>query len=159
MSNELGAYNDSIQRRLKQVIGCVEGMSVQQLNWVPPIDGANSAYVIAVHALENARAWALGIACGQTISRIRPAEFLARVEDPHTVIKDWRHLVRDIQAALASLSPNALDRRLVPDRSLWGAGEPFEISVREVLLQVIEHVSMHLGHLQLTKDLALREKP
>jgi hypothetical protein len=32
-----------------------------------------------------------------------------------------------------------------------------EISVREALLHVVEHASLHLGQLQITRDLALQE--
>ena len=57
--------------------------------------------------------------------------------------------------ALAALSPSDLDRRLVPLPMYWGEGEPYEISIREALLHVVEHASLHLGQLQLTRDLAL----
>jgi hypothetical protein len=59
--------------------------------------------------------------------------------------------------ALATQTPADLDRRLVPPKRLWGENQPRDISVRDALLQVIEHASLHLGHLQLTRDLALRE--
>jgi len=68
-----------------------------------------------------------------------------------------RQLSDDIAAALAALPSSDLDRRLVPPRSLWGEGEPWEISVREALLYVVEHAALHLGQLQITRDLALRE--
>jgi uncharacterized damage-inducible protein DinB len=57
--------------------------------------------------------------------------------------------------ALAALSPSDLDRRLVPLPADWGEGEPYEISIREALLHVVGHASLHLGQLQLTRDLAL----
>jgi hypothetical protein len=61
-----------------------------------------------------------------------------------------------MDAALTALPPSALDRRVLPPRSLFGEGELKEISVREVLLDVVEHTSLHLGQLQITRDLALR---
>jgi hypothetical protein len=55
------------------------------------------------------------------------------------------------------LVPSALDQRLLPPKSLFGEeGELKEISVREVLLDVVEHTSLHLGQLQITRDLALQ---
>jgi hypothetical protein len=58
-------------------------------------------------------------------------------------------------AALDGLTPADLERRLVPAKELWGENQPHEISVRYALLQVIEHASLHMGHLHVTRDLAL----
>ncbi len=157
MDAEIETYSQQIRLLLLGVAACLEGLSEAQLNWRPPVDGANSAYVIAVHTLGNARAWVLGIACGQPIERDRPAEFRAAGRDAADLVADARRLSAQIETALAALSPSDLDRRLVPAKSLWGEGEPHEISVREALLHVVEHASMHLGQLQITRDLALRE--
>jgi hypothetical protein len=43
----------------------------------------------------------------------------------------------------------------VPSQELWGEGPPREISVRDAIVQVIEHLSLHLGHMQVTRDMAL----
>jgi hypothetical protein len=57
--------------------------------------------------------------------------------------------------ALEKLTPADLDRHFVPPKELWGEGEPRETSVRGALLQVVEHASLHLGHLHVTSDQAL----
>ena len=66
-------------------------------------------------------------------------------------------LLRETDAALSVLEPSALERRFVPSQELWGDEEVREISVREALLAVVEHASIHLGELHVTRDLALRE--
>src|SRR3972149_2585702 len=71
---------------------CREGLSGAQLVWRPPIDGANSAYVIAAHTLGNARAWVLGIACGKAVERDRPAEFRASGRDAADLLAHRREL-------------------------------------------------------------------
>ena len=157
MDAEIESYSRQIRSLLERVRACLEGLSEAQLNWRPPIDGANSAYVIAAHTLGNARAWVLGIACGRPVGRDRPGEFKASGHDAADLTGQARRLSDDIEAALAALSLSALGRRLVPPKSLWGEGEPQEISVREALLHVVEHASIHLGQLQITRDLALRE--
>ncbi len=101
---------------------CLEGLSEAQLNWRPAIEGANSAYVIAAHTLGNARAWVLGIACGQPVERDRQAEFRASGA-AGGLAAAARELSGEIEAALAALTPAELDRRLVPSQSLWGEGE------------------------------------
>lgn len=157
MDAEIETYSQQIRLLLLGVAACLEGLSEAQLNQRPPIDGANSAYVIAAHTLGNARAWVLGIACGQPVERDRPAEFRASGRDAADLMSGARDLSAEVEAALAALSPSDLDRRVVPARSLWGEGEPHEVSVREALLHVVEHASIHLGQLQITRDLALRE--
>ena len=154
MDTEIEAYSQQIQSLLARASGCLAGLSEAQLNWQPPIDGGNSVYVICAHTLGNARAWVLGIACGQPIERDQPAEFRASGRDASALLIEARLLSGEIEAALV---PSDLERRLVPPPSLWGEGEPREVSVREALLHVVEHASIHLGQLQITRDLALRE--
>jgi hypothetical protein len=157
MDAEIEGYRRQVQSLLERVCARLEGLSEAQLNWRPPMHGANSAYVIAAHTLGNAQAWVLGIACGRPIERDRPAEFEASGSDAADLTAQAQRLSNDIDAALAALAPSALDQRLLPARSLWGEEEPREISVRQALLEVVEHASIHLGQLQVTRDLALQE--
>jgi hypothetical protein len=60
-----------------------------------------------------------------------------------------------MQVALDVLTLEDLGRRFVPAKELWGEAEPYEISVRHALMRAVEHASLHLGHLQLTRDLIL----
>ncbi len=156
MDAEIEVYGRQIRSLLDRICSSVEGLSEEQLNWRPPIDAVNSAYVIAAHTLGNARTWVLGIACGQPIRRDRPGEF--RAAGRYTELATaTRELSAEIEAALAALPPSALERRLVPSQELWGEGEPYEISVRQALIEVVEHASIHLGEIHVTRDLALRE--
>ncbi len=158
MDAEIEVYSRQIRSLLDRICASVEGLSESQLNWQPTIDGANSAYVIAAHTLGCVRGWVLGIACGRATGRDRPAEF--RATGGYTEIATaTRELSAEIQAALAALPPSSLDRRLVPSQELWGEDEAHEISVRQALIQEIEHAAIHLGQLHVTRDLALREAP
>ena len=156
MDAEIESLSCQIRSILERVCACLDGLSEAQLNWRPPIDGGNSVYVIATHTLGNARAFVLGIACGQPLERDRLAEFRASGRDAADLTARARRLVDDIESALAGLSASDLDRRLLPPKSLWGEGEAQEISVRQAILHVVEHASIHLGQLQITRDLALR---
>ena len=155
MNAEIETYSRWIRSLLKRVPACLEGLSEAQMNWRPPIEGANSAYVIAAHTVGNARAWVLGIACGQEMGRDRPAEFRAAGSYAQ-LAEETQELLREIEAALTALDASALDRRVVPSQELWGDEEVREISVRQALLTVVEHASIHLGELHVTRDLALQ---
>lgn len=154
MHAEIAAYQESIDGRLARVCAALDGMSASQLNYRPPFDGANSAWVLATHTLGNARAWVLGIACGQPVGRDRPGEFASAGDDAAQFRANVRRFSGEMAEALTKLAPADLDRRLVPAKELWGEGPPREISVRDALVQVVEHASLHLGHLHVTRDLA-----
>jgi len=72
---ELEELHASILTRLRSIVAAAEELAPAQLNAMPEVEGTNSPYVLATHALGNARAWVLGIACEQDIARDRPGEF------------------------------------------------------------------------------------
>jgi hypothetical protein len=158
MNNELVAYDESIRDRVDQVMSCAGSLRAEQANWRPPFGDANSVWALAEHSLGNARAWIIGIAAGNEIGRDRPGEFGSRGHDVGSLLAKLDGIGRDVSAALRGIDPERLDVRLVPSQELWGEGPPREISVRDAIVQVIEHLSLHLGHMQVTRDMALARK-
>jgi len=158
MDAEIETYSHQIRSLLERIGACLAPLSQAQLNWRPSHEGANSAYVIAAHVLGNARAWVLGIACGEPVRRDRPAEFRA-AGSYRELEAQARRLAEEIEEALEDLPASSLGRRFVPLQELWGEGVAHEISVREALLHVVEHASIHLGQIQITRDLALEIGP
>lgn len=157
MTNELTAYAAEIRRVLDRVCATLDGLSEAQLNWRPPAPEANSACVIATHVLGNLEAWVLGIACGLPIERDRPAEFRAAGPNASAIVEGARNLAQRFDEALAALPASTLDDVWEPAKSLWGEGGPRPLTVREALIEAIEHAAIHLGQLQITRDLAPTE--
>jgi hypothetical protein len=155
MIPEVAEYQAAIADRLSLIADMLEGLSEEQLNRRPPFEKGNSAWVLAHHALGAARAWVLGIACGLDVGRDRPAEFASSGSDVRDFREDVARSVAEMQVALDVLTLEDLGRRFVPAKDLWGEAEPYEISVRHALMRAVEHASLHLGHLQLTRDLIL----
>jgi uncharacterized damage-inducible protein DinB len=155
MNPEIETYSKYIRKQIADVHATLKGLSDGQLNARPDFPGANSGYVIATHVLGNVRAWILGIACGQPLGRDRPAEFASR-GTYEELGKAASALSDEIDAALAGLDASTLSDRLTPGQELWGEGEAHEITRREALAHVLEHASMHLGQIQLTRDLVAR---
>jgi uncharacterized damage-inducible protein DinB len=152
MNPEIETYSKYIRKQIADVHAALQGISNEQLNRRPDVPGANSAYVIATHVLGNARAWVLGIGCGQPLSRDRPGEF-ASSGTYDALGKAACALSGEIDEALGGLDPATLGDRFIPPRELWGEGKPEEISRREAFAHVLEHASMHLGQIHLTRDL------
>ena len=159
MNTEIETLSRQIRSLLDRVAEAVQGLNEAQLNWRPPIAGANSAYVIAAHTLGNARAWVLGIACGQHVDRDRPARVprvRPRRRRPHR--RRQSACRRKSKPRSPSWRPPTWTGASCRLPKYWGEGEPYEISVREALLHVVEHAALHLGQLQITRDLALEER-
>ncbi len=43
-----------IASSLDRLVGCLDGLDAEALNWCPPAPGANSLYALATHTLGNA---------------------------------------------------------------------------------------------------------
>jgi uncharacterized damage-inducible protein DinB len=155
MTTEMEQYITELRRLFDKLCEAVEGLSEQQLNWHPPAPDANSIYVIATHTLGNARAWILGIACGQPIERDRPAEFRASGADAAPLAAAARALLAEMEQGLRGLGPASLDELREPRQQLWGAGTSEPVTGREAVLHVIAHAATHMGQIELTRDLAL----
>ena len=153
MDSELDSYVESVNGCLQRVADVVASMDTRALNARPPTSDGNSAYVIATHVVGNARAWIVGIVAGEPIGRDRPAEFASRGDDAAGLLASINDMQATVASKLAALDPGRLEARFVPAQELWGEGKPREISVRDAILHVVEHASLHQGHLQLTRDL------
>jgi len=151
MNDEIAAYASSIRSRFAQIADCVRSFPAGTLNDRPIADG-NSAWALVEHTIGNARAWVLGIALGDERRRDRPGEFASRGDEASGLIAQIEDAAAELDAALARLAPERLGVRLVPPQELWGEGPPREISARDAIIQVIEHASLHLGHLHAVRD-------
>jgi len=154
VNSDVEVHSYYIRKQIASMQDCLRDLTDEEMNRIPAVDGANSVFVIGSHVLGNARAWVLGIACGQPIVRDRPAEF-ASSGSFHDFDGAAAAVCDDIEQALRQLDPSDLDRRFKPSRELWGAGEVQEVSPRIALADVLEHASIHLGHIQMTKGLVV----
>ncbi len=145
---ETDSYATYIFETLEGLIGYLDGLSEEQMNWRAPCEGANSLWVLAVHSLANAEQSILVTLGGAPDTRDREAEFRAQGTAVEALRARWSTLRADIQETIRGLSPEILDDEYTHPRR--GA-----MTGREVLLLVIQHASEHRGHAGLTRDLLL----
>ena len=157
MNPEIETYSKYIRKQIADIHAALEDLSNEQLNQRPDVPGANSGFVIATHVLGNARAWLLGICCGQPIDRDRPAEFHASGPDAAPIVAAAQELLREIHEALRALPVTSLDELRAPRQQHWGAGTVGPVTGREAIMHVIQHAAIHLGHIDVTRDLALAQ--
>lgn len=155
-STEIAVYSNELQRLLGRLSEAVEGLDEAPLNWKPDVSDANSSYAIAAHIMGNLEAWVFGIACEQPVERDRAGEFASGGPDPAALVEDTLNLSTRIADALEGLPPGALDEERRPSQAHWGLGTPRPVTVREALMETITHAATHLGHLDLTLDIAFR---
>lgn len=153
MNNELKLYLDELHRLFDRLERTVDGLDERALNWRPKVAEPNSIFVLATHILGNAEGWILGIAAGQHIPRDRDAEFVSSGSSAAPLLERARELSGRIDQALTALPDSALDEQRDPTQALWGVGTTQPVSVREAIMHVLHHFTLHLGHIDMTKDL------
>jgi uncharacterized damage-inducible protein DinB len=157
MTNELTLYLNQLKLSFDRLRDVLDGLTEAQLNWKPPATDVNSIYIIATHMLGNAQGWVLGICCGQPIDRDREAEFRASGTSAAPLIERANELQQQIETGLSALDPKSLDTQREARQRLWGAGTARPVTGREALMHAIDHFSIHLGQIQITRDLAMAQ--
>jgi hypothetical protein len=149
MLKEVEAYLAKLGDLRNQAKSLLDGLPAEALDW-RPIRGegelaTNSLAVIAVHLAGSQTYWMKEIIGRTPIQRDREAEFATKgVSKPDLKAK------LDITGKIAeeTLSPltesQLAEGRMFRDKS---------ITVRGGILQVIDHVAQHIGHMQLTRQL------
>ena len=131
---------------IERLLGCLDGLAPDQLDWQPPAPEANSLYVLAVHTMANAEEVVVFVLGGQPNQRNREAEFLAQATSGAALDERWHFLHAQITGTLAGLPNSALNAPV--DHPRRG-----RISGREVLILACRHAAEHAGQAELTRDL------
>ena len=154
VDDELRVYSEQTTWLLGQFAMNLRECTAALLVANPPetLEG-NNLLAIAKHATAVTRAYTLGIGCGRDESRDRSTEFTADVGETQALLARLDSTVDDVRLALGTLQPERLDTRLVPPQSLYGTGEPRQMSAREAIVENIRHLGIHLGELRLTRSM------
>lgn len=130
-----------------EIRGIVRDLDEEVLNWTPlSAEVTNSIYSLVVHICGSERQMIHHTIGGLDIDRDREAEFRAAGESPselEDLLQSTSGISREI---LESLTSGQLEESR--DTGLWG-----EVSVRRAILRQIHHQALHLGQMQLTRQL------
>lgn len=149
MSNEIQEYLATLNELQAQVKGLLEGLPQEALDW-RPIRGegelaTNSLAVIVTHLAGSERYWMKEIIGGQPIQRNREAEFVTQGLTVSQLTSRLDAAAKSAGEILSSLKESQLEEgRKYRDRP---------VTIRWSILHVIEHLSQHIGHMQLTRQL------
>jgi len=128
------------------ILQALDGLSPAALDWTPGND-MNSISVLIFHTTGSVRFWIGDIAAQEPSNRDRDAEF--RVRDVEADILKKR-LADNLEYAR-----NALDKMSLQDleSTRINPGNGRELTVAWALLHALEHATVHLGQIQITRQL------
>jgi uncharacterized damage-inducible protein DinB len=149
MLNEIENYLAVLQDLRGQVKKLLQGLDGEALDWQPIQEkgelATNSMTAMAVHLAGSENFWIKEIIGGQPIQRNRDAEFASKGAGASELIARLDASGKDTEKVLPSLTAaNLEETRKFRDRT---------VTVRWAILHVIEHTAMHIGHMQLTRQL------
>ena len=132
-----------------QVSSLIAELPAEALNW-RPIEGmddhtTNSLAVLTAHLAGAEHFWIAEVIGGQPATRDREAEFAMVAAAPAEILQILERISQETKQVLSTLGESDLnDTRQVKGRT---------VSVRWSILHVIDHTSLHLGHMQITYQL------
>lgn len=146
METFFASYLEVLHTLHHEFIATFEGLPQEALDWVPGQD-MNSLCVLVVHTNGATRFWTGDVALGEPSNRNRDAEFQARGLNEEA-LKGYFKVTEDyLRGALERLTTN--DLAVV--HTVPGRGR--EVTAAWALLHALEHVGVHTGHAQITRQL------
>lgn len=139
-------YFERLQDLNRDFIKTFEDLPAEALDWVPG-EEMNSFCVLVVHTTAATRFWIGDAALGESSDRNRAEEFKA---SGLTAAELTARFVAVEDYARAALERLTLDDLTVVRGFRYGETE---ISAGWALLHALEHVGLHLGHAQITRQL------
>lgn len=136
-------------RTLDGMDSVVERLSDDQLNHRPDLPGANTVFQLVFHATAACEYWVDHIVCGYPTKRDRASEFEASgtADDLRGVTARLRKLLAEREQELAGVTDLANE-----PSTQTPLGRPWTVGA--ALIHAYEELAQHLGHAEITSDLA-----
>jgi len=133
------------EEMVKYILNAVEGLPRPALNWKPEPD-MNSIAVLVSHLTGADRFW-IGDVVDQTPSgRDREAEFKVSNVGLDALKRQLNESLGDVRKAVEKLSlADLAEKRVTADGRT--------VTVTWALLHAVEHSSLHLGHIEVTRQM------
>jgi uncharacterized damage-inducible protein DinB len=146
MDTFLQDYLERLQALHHEVAKSIAGLPQSALDWIPAPD-SNSMAVLVVHLAGAQRYWIGDVGLGQPSGRERAVEFLVSGLSNEQLLAHLEAASAYACSALQDLKlANLAEQRVSPrDGHLLSTGWAF--------MYALEHTAIHLGHIQLTRQL------
>ena len=145
MVSEVQEFADRFDEIRRQAKDAIQNLDERGLNSTPLDQDTSSPAVLVNHMAAVERFWLCQIIGGVDIGRPRPDEFMAKAE----TVGDLEQLMDEAGRTTREVLSDMTTEQLHETRD--ARGEPR--SVQWCLLLAIDHLSGHVGHLQLTRQM------
>lgn len=144
-----------LERIARDTLWALDCLPDEVLNRPLPLPETNSLFALATHLAGAGEFWTLVLVGGRDIPRNRPAEFHAAGTGAELVTR-YERWIADLHALLDTLAEEELELLAdpVPFRAWQGDMPQTKLTC---LLHAVEHSALHLGHIQLTRQVLLAE--
>ena len=155
--DEQGVYIAYIRRIALEAVATLHDLTDRQLNWKTGDDGSNTMFANATHMVAMGDYWVLCLVGGADIVRVRQAEFHAVGSAAEIVLRlqNWSQACDVLCIGLGSEVLAEIARVPIECFQSGGFGSGV-LSKRECLMHVVEHSALHLGQLQILRQLVER---
>ena len=128
------------------ILRALDGLSPAALDWVPGPE-MNSISVLLYHLTGAERFWIGDVAAQESSNRDRDAEFRVQGVDTDVLRKRLSDNLEYTQRVLDTMSLQDLESSRPSPR------DGRDVNVAWALLHALEHATLHLGQIQLTRQL------
>lgn len=149
MESVIQSYLDVLNMLHEECKEQIYGLGVEQLDWKPGED-INSLAVLAAHIAGAEKHWITEAILGETSGRDRPAEFATQGVGVDTLVGALDDALEFVRKGLSTLSVDDLARKVTSPR------DGSEISIALALGHVLQHTALHLGNMQINRQLVMR---
>jgi uncharacterized damage-inducible protein DinB len=146
MLQVLGDYLDRLNGLHAEIAHAIEGLPQAALDWVPGAE-MNSLGVLVVHLTGAERYWIGDVAVGDPSGRDRNAEFRTSGMDGAVLKQRLDDSLAYIRSVLDRLTSTELEAMRTSPR------DGREFTVAWCLAHALEHTALHLGHIQIIRQL------
>jgi uncharacterized damage-inducible protein DinB len=146
MSNCYTDYLDNLAELHTEIMKTVRTLPPEALDWVP-VQGANSLCVLMVHVAGAEKFWLGDVVAGEPSGRDRPKEFQAKNLSIHDLETKLNESLGYAELVLEKLNMEDLGELRTSPRD----GQ--QVTVAWALDHTLKHTAIHLGHIQLTRQL------
>ncbi len=149
MNSEIQSYLEWIDELRGRVSQIVADLPAEALNWRPITDDAdhatNSLAVLAAHVAGAEHHWIYEVVGQQPATRDRPTEFVITAVNTADLVAKLAKTGEETRQIMTTLTADSLNENRTRHNHIF--------TVRWCIMHVIEHTTLHLGHMQLTHQL------
>ena len=139
-------YLSNLQEYHGEILKVIKGLPLTVLNWMPGPE-INSLSILVIHLTGAERYWIGDVIAGEPSGRDREAEFKVKGLSEQELIQRLSNNEGFIQKALEPLALHELEEERTSPR------DGRSVTVGWTLCHVLKHTALHLGHMEITRQL------